>query len=115
VKLLDVSSDKDHHRSVLTFIGEPERIKDAAISMALKAIELIDMREHHGAHPRLGAVDVVPFVPIQGVEMNEAVEAARELGRNWGGRESLYFIMKRPQPLLTGETSPRSEKGSMRV
>jgi len=84
VRLLDVSSDKDHHRSVLTFIGEPERIKDAALSMALKAIELIDMREHHGAHPRLGAVDVVPFVPIQGVGMNEAVEVARELGKELG-------------------------------
>jgi glutamate formiminotransferase len=84
VRLLDVSSDKDHHRSVLTFIGEPERIKDAAISMALKAIEVIDMREHHGAHPRLGAVDVVPFIPIQGVEMNEAVEVARELGKKLG-------------------------------
>jgi len=84
VKLLDVSSDKDHHRSVLTFIGEPEATKDAAISMALKAIELIDMREHDGAHPRLGAVDVVPFVPIQGVEMKEAVEVARELGKELG-------------------------------
>ena len=84
VKLLSVSSDKDHHRSVLTFIGEPERIGDAAISMALKAIELIDMREHHGAHPRLGAVDVVPFVPVQGVEMKEAVEVAREFGKALG-------------------------------
>jgi glutamate formiminotransferase len=84
VKLLDVSSDKDHHRSVLTFVGEPERIKDAAVSMAFKAIELIDMREHHGAHPRLGAVDVVPFVPIQGVEMKEAVEVVRELGKKLG-------------------------------
>src|SRR4030042_4725197 len=84
VKLLDVSSDKDHHRSVLTFIGEPEATKDAAVSMALKAIELIDMREHDGAHPRLGAVDVVPFVPIQGVEMKEAVEVARELGKELG-------------------------------
>jgi glutamate formiminotransferase len=52
--------------------------------MALKAIELIDMREHHGAHPRLGAVDVVPFVPIQGVEMKEAVEVAREFGKELG-------------------------------
>jgi glutamate formiminotransferase len=84
VKLLDVSSDRDHHRSVLTFVGGPEAIKDAAVSLALKAIELIDMREHHGAHPRLGAVDVVPFVPIQGVEMKEAVEVARELGKELG-------------------------------
>jgi glutamate formiminotransferase len=91
VRLLDVSSDKDHHRSVLTFIGEPERIKDAAISMALKAIELIDMREHHGAHPRLGAVDVVPFVPIQGVEMKEAVEVARQFGKELGKKGVSVF------------------------
>jgi glutamate formiminotransferase / 5-formyltetrahydrofolate cyclo-ligase len=116
VKLLDISSDKDHHRSVLTFIGEPDSVKDAALSMALRAIELIDMREHHGAHPRLGAVDVVPFVPIQGVEMEEAVKVARRVGQGIGERrESLYFITKRPQLLLTGETFPRSEKASTRV
>ena len=73
VRLLDVSSDRDHHRTVFTFIGEPLAVKDAALSFALKGIELIDMREHRGAHPRLGAVDVVPFVPIQGMEMEEAV------------------------------------------
>ena len=67
VKLLDFSSDGDHHRSVFTFIGEPEAIKDTAFSLAMKAIDLIDMREHKGGHPRLGAVDVVPFVPIQGM------------------------------------------------
>jgi glutamate formiminotransferase len=73
VKLLDTSSDKDHHRSVFTFIGGPEAIKDAAFSLAMKAIDLIDMREHKGGHPRLGAVDVVPFIPVQGVEMEDAV------------------------------------------
>ena len=66
VKLLDVSSDVDHNRSVFTFIGEPAAVKKAALSFAMKAIELIDMTKHRGAHPRLGAIDVVPFVPIQG-------------------------------------------------
>ena len=84
VKLLDVSSDKDHNRSVFTFIGEPKSVKDAALSMALKAIDLIDMRTHRGAHPRLGAVDVVPFVPIQGVEMEEACLIARAFGKALG-------------------------------
>jgi glutamate formiminotransferase len=92
VKLLDVSSDKDHNRSVFTFIGEPGAAKDAALSLALKAIDLIDMREHHGAHPRLGAVDVVPFVPIQGVEMEEAIQVARELGRKLGKRGVPIFF-----------------------
>ena len=92
VKLLSVSSDRDHHRSVFTFIGEPKAVKEAALSMALKAIEIIDMREHRGAHPRLGAVDVLPFVPIQGVEMEEANQIARDLGRDLGkGGIPVYF------------------------
>lgn len=86
VKLLGVSPDRDHHRTVFTFIGEPLAVKEAALSLALKSFELIDMRQHHGAHPRLGAVDVVPFVPIQGVEMAEAVELARGFGRELGER-----------------------------
>ena len=92
VKLLSVSSDKDHHRSVLTFIGEPEAVKEAAFSMALKAIEVIDMREHRGAHPRLGALDVLPFVPIQEVEMEEANQIARDLGRDLGKRGIPVFF-----------------------
>jgi glutamate formiminotransferase len=92
VKLLDISSDKDHNRSVFTFIGEPQAAKDAAFSLALKALDLIDMREHHGAHPRLGAVDVVPFVPIQGVEMEEAVQIAREFGKELGRKGVPIFF-----------------------
>jgi glutamate formiminotransferase len=92
VKLLSVSSDQDHHRSVLTFIGEPKAVKEAAFSMALKAIEVIDMREHRGAHPRLGAVDVLPFVPIQEVEMEEANQIAHELGRDLGKRGIPVFF-----------------------
>jgi glutamate formiminotransferase len=84
VRLLNVQSDRDHHRSVITFIGDPQAVKEAALALALKAIELIDMRCHRGAHPRMGAVDVVPFVPIQGVEMEEAVALAREFGKELG-------------------------------
>jgi len=84
VRLLNISSDPDHHRSVFTFVGEPEAVKEAAISFALKAIELIDMQQHQGGHPRLGAVDVVPFVPIHGVEMGEAVEIAHQFGKEIG-------------------------------
>jgi len=84
VRLLNISSDRDHHRSVFTFVGEPEAVKEAALSFSLKAIELIDMRGHKGEHPRIGAVDVVPFVPIHGVEMEEAVGIAREFGKDLG-------------------------------
>ena len=92
VKLLDYSSDRDHHRSVFTFIGEPEAILDAAFSFTVKALDLLDMREHMGGHPRLGAVDVVPFVPIQGVEMKEAVQIAHEFGKALGKRGIPVFF-----------------------
>ena len=92
VRLLSVSSDRDHNRSVFTFVGEPAAVKDAALSFALKAIELIDMRVHQGAHPRLGAMDVVPFVPIQGIEMEEAVRVAREFGKDLGQRGIPVFF-----------------------
>lgn len=84
VKLLDFSSDRDHNRSLISFIGDPKAVQEAALSMALKAIELIDMRFHHGEHPRIGAVDVVPFVPILGIEMEEAVKIARVFGKELG-------------------------------
>ncbi|MGQ9508652.1 MAG: glutamate formimidoyltransferase [Thermodesulfobacteriota bacterium] len=84
VKLLDFSSDRDHNRSVISFIGDPKAVQEAALSMALKAIELIDMRFHRGEHPRIGAVDVVPFVPILGIEMEEAVKIARAFGKELG-------------------------------
>ncbi len=92
VRLLNISSDKDHHRSVFTFVGEPEAVKEAAFSFALKAIDLIDMRTHRGEHPRMGAVDVVPFVPIHGVEMEEAVRVAREFGKELGSRGIPIFF-----------------------
>jgi glutamate formiminotransferase len=81
VKVQDVSSDPDHNRSVLTYLGEPEAVLKATQAMAKKAFELIDMARHHGSHPRMGAVDVVPFIPIRGVETKEAVEIARRFGK----------------------------------
>ena len=110
-KLLDVSSDKDHHRSVLTFIGEPEGVKEAALSMALKAIELIDMRNHHGAHPRLGAVDVIPFVPIQGMEMEEAVQIAHEFGRELGKKGVPVFYYEEAATSPDRKDLPTIRKG----
>jgi len=92
VRLLDYSSDRDHHRSVFTFIGEPEAIQEAAFAFPLKALDLIDMREHKGGHPRLGAVDVVPFVPIQEVKMEEAVQIAHEFGKSLGKRGVPVFF-----------------------
>ena len=85
IKILDYSSDADHNRSVLTYLGEPEPVLQATKAMAAKALELIDMTRHRGSHPRMGAVDVVPFVPVRNVETEEAVEVARQFGGIVGG------------------------------
>jgi glutamate formiminotransferase len=84
VKILNYSSDPDHNRSVLTYLGEPESVLEASKVMALKALDLIDMTQHQGVHPRLGAVDVVPFVPMRGLETEEAIEIARRFGQFMG-------------------------------
>ena len=93
VKLLDYFSDPDHNRTVVTFLGEPAAVKEAALKAALKALELIDMRVHRGGHPRLGAVDVVPFVPVRGMSMSEAAYLSQEMGRELGeaGQLPVYF------------------------
>jgi len=84
VKLFDYASDSDHNRTVVTFVGGPEEVKSAAYNLAKKAVELIDMRVHHGGHPRMGAIDVVPFIPISDVTMDDSVEMAREVGKKIG-------------------------------
>jgi glutamate formiminotransferase/formiminotetrahydrofolate cyclodeaminase len=81
VKLLDVDPGESTNRTVVTFIGSPEGVKEAAFRAIAKAAELIDMSVHKGAHSRIGATDVCPFVPVSGVTMEECVELARELGK----------------------------------
>lgn len=85
VQLLDVDPGADTHRTVFTFVGEPTALLEAAWRFVEKATQLIDMRLHHGAHPRLGAVDVVPFVPVGGgATMDDCVALARQLGARIG-------------------------------
>ncbi len=81
VKVLDRVMDRDHNRSQITFLGVPDAVEEAAMALAARALDLIDMRQHKGSHPRMGAVDVVPFIPIRGMTMAEAVELARRFGR----------------------------------
>ena len=83
VKLLDYSSDKDHNRSVVTMIGGPEEVKEAAFRLIKKASELIDMSKHQGAHPRMGATDVVPFIPIKDITTEECVQMAKIRKKSW--------------------------------
>ena len=84
VQLLDENSDKDHNRTVFTYTGAPEAILEATQSLAAKAIELIDMAKHKGSHPRMGAVDVVPFIPVGETSTEEAVAIAKAFGRFMG-------------------------------
>src|SRR6185503_13493549 len=80
VRLLDHSSDASHNRSVFTLAGDSEGVRHAVLALVERAVADIDLRTHRGEHPRLGAVDVVPFVPIEGVTMMECVELARQVG-----------------------------------
>ena len=78
VKLLDYTSDKDHNRSVITVIGTPEALRDAVIESIGLAIELIDMTKHKGQHPRIGCVDVIPYIPLRGCTVEDADRIAKE-------------------------------------
>ena len=84
IKLLDVDPGEATNRTVVTFVGEPEPVMEAAFQAVRKAAELIDMRNHHGAHPRMGATDVCPLVPVAGVTLEECAEYARQLGKRIG-------------------------------
>ena len=84
VKLLDVDPGYDTNRTVVTFVGEPEPVKEAAFAAVKKSHELIDMRNHKGAHPRFGACDVCPIIPVSGVTMDECVKIAHDLGKKLG-------------------------------
>jgi glutamate formiminotransferase/formiminotetrahydrofolate cyclodeaminase len=86
VTLLDVESNPDHNRSVISFVGEPGPAKQAALAAGGRAVELIDLTDHKGEHPRMGAVDVVPFVPLSGTTMEDCVALARDFGKEFADR-----------------------------
>lgn len=101
-RLLDWGADRDHNRAIITYAGEPETILAATKALCQEAFATLDMRGHQGAHPRLGAVDVVPFVPLRGVTDEEAVVLARRLG-DWIGEQGVpvYYY---------GEAATRPER-----
>jgi len=96
VRLLDQTSDADHNRSVFTFAGDAEAVARAAHALVDATLRELDMRTHTGAHPRLGAVDVIPFVPLAGMTMDECVALAHRVGREIAERHQLpvYFYAK---------------------
>lgn len=84
--LLDVAPDADHHRAVISLVGSPEAVERAVLRLVERAVELIDLREHRGEHPRMGAVDVIPFVPITDVTLAECIELSKRVGQQIGER-----------------------------
>jgi glutamate formiminotransferase len=93
VKLLDYQNDEDHNRSVVTAVGEPEALKAAVIESMGIAIKHIDMRSHQGQHPRMGAIDVVPFIPVKNVSVEEAVEISKSAAREAAQKYELPIFL----------------------
>ena len=115
VKLLDYSNDEDHNRLVVTVVGDPVALKQAVLEAIGVAVELIDLNKHSGQHPRMGAVDVVPFIPIRGCTMEEAIALSKEVGEEWAlvmPCRSSY--MRNRLPPLTGRIWRRSVKESLK-
>lgn len=112
VKLLDYSPDKDHNRTVVTFIGEPEKVLEAAFNVCKKASEIIDMTKHTGEHPRMGATDVIPLIPISDITEEETVEMSKELGRRIGEELNIsVFLYERSASAPHRENLAKVRKG----
>lgn len=112
VRLLDYQKDEDHNRLVVTIVGEPEGIAAAVTEAAGRAIELIDMRVHTGQHPRMGAVDVIPFIPVKDVTVEEAVALSRTVGAALWEKYGLpVFLYEASQPLAERKDLATIRKG----
>lgn len=93
VKLLDYSNDRDHNRMVVTVVGEPQALKEAVLEAIGVAVSIIDLTQHSGQHPRMGAVDVVPFIPIKGCTMEEAITLSKEVAEEVAKRYKLSAFL----------------------
>lgn len=112
VKLLDVKPDSSHNRVVFTMVGEPQAVKEAAFKTCKKASELIDMEKHHGEHPRIGATDVIPFIPVKGVSMEECVTLADELAREIAEKLQIpVYLYEEAAKIPTRRALPDIRKG----
>lgn len=112
VKLLDVKPDASHNRVVVTFVGEPQAAKLAAFNACKKASELIDMEEQHGEHPRIGATDVIPFIPVSEVTMEECIALANELAQEIAEKlEIPVYLYEDAAKIPTRRALPDIRKG----
>ena len=111
LELVDLNSDKDHNRSVLTYKGSPEAVLEGTKRLSKKSLELIDMREHKGSHPRMGAIDVVPFIPVKDVSQEEAVEISKEYARFLGELGVPVYLYEDAQEDKTRKSLVKIRKG----
>jgi glutamate formiminotransferase len=112
VKLLDYQTDEDHNRMVVTTVGEPQALKTAVIAAMGCAIEVIDMSAHQGQHPRMGAIDVVPFIPIKNVSMEDAIAFSREVAQEAARQYALpIFLYERSASRPERENLANIRKG----
>ncbi len=111
VTLADWSGDPDHNRAVYTLLGSPEAVLEGAKALTESALEQIDMTTHEGEHPRMGAVDVVPFIPLRGMETEEAVEVARAYGTWLGAKGVPVFYYEYAATRPERESLPKIRKG----
>jgi len=112
VKLLDVKADASHNRVVVTFVGEPQAAKQAAFNACKKAAELIDMEKQHGEHPRIGATDVIPFIPVKNMTMEECVQLADELAQEIAEKlEIPVYLYEEAAKIPTRKALPDIRKG----
>lgn len=112
VKLLDYKRDEDHNRLVVTVVGEPDAVAEAVIDAIGVAVEVIDLRYHKGQHPRMGAVDVVPFIPIKNISMTEAVELSKEVAAKVAEKYNLpVFLYEKSASTAERENLANIRKG----
>ena len=112
VRLLDVKADASHNRVVVTFVGEPQAVKQAAFNACKKAAELIDMEKQQGEHPRIGATDVIPFIPVKNMSMEECVQLADELAQEIAAKLDIpVYLYEEAAKIPTRKALPDIRKG----
>ena len=112
VRLLDVKADASHNRVVVTFVGEPQAVKQAAFNACKKAAELIDMEKQQGEHPRIGATDVIPFIPVKNISMEECVQLADELAQEIAAKLDIpVYLYEEAAKIPTRKALPDIRKG----
>lgn len=110
-KIVDVQYDADYNRAVITFVGTPEAVLRANIAAAKKAIELIDMNKHKGQHPRIGAIDVVPFVPAQNVSIEECIELSNRFAKEMAKEGVPVYLYEESAKLFERKNIDKIRKG----